>query len=127
MNSHMRKLHVGFLVGFIMVLGLCGGGIYLLHRVQMLRNASSLLDRGRTAEAGGNLLGAEESLGQYLSLKRDDSAAWTWYARITDERTEEKRGRERVFLVNRRGVAEEPGRSQARAAVRRACHRARAS
>ena len=29
----------------------------------MGRNASSLLDRARSAEAGGNLLGAEESLG----------------------------------------------------------------
>lgn len=45
------------------VLGLCGVGTYLLHRVQMGRNASSLLDRARSAEAGGNLLGAEESLG----------------------------------------------------------------
>src|SRR5271157_2159022 len=100
MNSHMRKLHIGFLVGFMTVLGLCGGETYLLHRVQMQRNASSLLDRARTAEAGGNLLGAEESLCQYLSLKREDSAAWAWFARITDERTKDKKGRERVYLVN---------------------------
>src|SRR5271157_2825290 len=108
MNSHMRKLHVGFLVGFIMVLGLCGGGTYLLHRVQMRRHASSLLVRARSAEAGGNLLGAEESLGQYLSLKREDSAAWAWYARIADERTKEPRGRERVFLVNEEALRKNP-------------------
>ncbi len=63
MNLHMRMLHFGFLVGFLTVLGLRGVGTYLLHRVQMGRNASSLLDRARSAEAGGNLLGAEESLG----------------------------------------------------------------
>src|SRR5271157_4515729 len=108
MNSHMRKLHIGFLVGFMTVLGLCGGGTYLLHRVQMQRNASSLLDRARTAEAGGNLLGAEESLSLYLGLKRDDSAAWAWYARITDERTKEPRGRERVFLVNEEALRKNP-------------------
>ncbi|MGA2702079.1 MAG: hypothetical protein ABSH35_13415 [Isosphaeraceae bacterium] len=44
---HMRKFHVRFLVGLMTVLGLCGGGIYLLHRVQMRRHASSLLDRAR--------------------------------------------------------------------------------
>jgi len=104
----MRKLHIGFLVGFIMVLGLCGGGTYLLHRVQMQRNASSLLDRARTAEAGGNLLGAEESLGQYLSLKREDSAAWAWFARITDEMTKNPRGRERVLLVNEEALRKNP-------------------
>ena len=108
MNLHMRKLHFGFLVGFLTVLGLCGVGTYLLHRVQMGRNASSLLDRARSAEAGGNLLGAEESLGQYLSLKREDSSAWTWFARITDERTKEKRGRERVFLVNEEALRKNP-------------------
>ena len=104
----MRKLHVGFLVGFMTVLGLCGGGTYLLHRVQMRRHASSLLDRARTAEAGGNLYRAEESLSLYLGLKRDDSAAWTWYARISDERTKEKRGRERVFLVNEEALRKNP-------------------
>jgi len=108
MNSHMRKLHVGFLVGFIMVLGLCGGGTYLLHGVQMRRHASSLLDRARTAEAGGNLRRAEESLGQYLSLKREDSAAWAWFARITDEMTKNPRGRERVFLVNEEALRKNP-------------------
>src|SRR5271157_1998800 len=108
MNSHMGKLHVGFLVGFMTVLGLCGVGTYLLHRVQMGRNASSLLDRARTAEAGGNLLRAEESLGQYLSLKREDSSAWTWYARLTDEMTKNPRGRERVFLVNEEALRKNP-------------------
>ena len=91
-----------------MVLGLCGGGTYLLHRVQMRRHASSLLDRARSAEAGGNLLRVEESLGQYLSLKREDSAVWAWFARITDERTKEKRGRERVFLVNEEALRKNP-------------------
>ena len=84
------------------------GGTYLLHRVQMRRNASSLLDRARSAEAGGNLLGAEESLGQYLSLRGEDTAAWTWYARISDERTKEARGRERVFLVNEEALRKNP-------------------
>ncbi len=91
-----------------MVLGLCGGGIHLLHRVQMGRNASSLLDRARTAEAGGNLARAEESLSLYLGLRRDDSAAWAWYARLTDERTKDKRGRERVFLVNEEALRKNP-------------------
>src|SRR5208337_2435539 len=104
----MRKLHIGFLVGFIMVLGLCGGGMYLLHRAQMRRNASSLLDRARTAETGGNLTRAEESLALYLGLKRDDSAAWAWYARLTEERTKDKRGRERVFLINEEALRKNP-------------------
>jgi len=108
MNSHNEKPKVRFLVGFMTVLDLCRGGIHLLHRVQMGRNASSLLDRARSAEAGGNLLRAEESLSLYLGLKREDSSAWTWYARLTDERTKEKRGRERVFLVNEEALRKNP-------------------
>ena len=104
----MRKLQVKFLVGFLTVLGLCCGGMYLLHRVQMRRHASSLLDRARTAEAGGNLTRAEESLSLYLGLKRNDSAAWAWYARLTDERIKDKRGRERVFLVNEEALRTNP-------------------
>jgi len=91
-----------------LVLGLCGGGIYLLHRVQMRRHASSLLDRARSAEAGGNLLRAEESLSLCLGLKRDDSAAWAWYARLTDERTKDKRVANGFFWsTKRRGTRKE--------------------
>ncbi len=104
----MRKLHVRFLVGFMTVLGLCGGGTYLLHRVQMGRHASSLLDRARSAEAGGNLTMAEESLSLYLGLKREDSAAWAWFARLTDGQTKNPRGRERVFLVNEEALRKNP-------------------
>src|SRR5208282_6301945 len=108
MNSHNEKPKVRFLVGFMTVLDLCRGGIHLLHRVQMGRNASSLLDRARSAEAGGNLLRAEESLSLYLGLKREDSSAWAWFARITDERTKNPRGRERVFLVNEEALRKNP-------------------
>ena len=87
----------------------CVGGIYLLHRVQMGRNASSLLDRARSAEAGGDLSRAEESLGQYLGFKSDDSSAWAWYARVTDQRTKEPRGREQVFFVNEEALRKNPG------------------
>ena len=67
------------------VLGLCGVGTYLLHRVQMERNASSLLDRARSAEAGGNLLGAEEMRPKNGSEHPSPSSppikpgwSWTW-------------------------------------------------
>ena len=43
----------------------------------MQRNARSLLIRARSAEAGGNLREAEESLSLYLALHGDDSTAWS--------------------------------------------------
>ena len=104
----MRRLRVGFLVGTLAIVGLCGLATFLLHRVQMQRNAKSLLNRARAAETGGNLVEAEESLSLYLGLKSDDSSAWADFARITDERAKNPRDRERVFLVCAEALRKNP-------------------
>ena len=104
----MRKLHLGFLVGTVVILGLCGAGTFLLHKIQMQRNAKALLTRARSAEASGKLVEAEESLSLYLGLKHDDSSAWADFAHVTDERAKDPRQRERVFLVCEEALRKNP-------------------
>ena len=104
----MRKIHVGFLAGAIAILGLCGLGMFLLHSVQIQRNAKSLLDRARSAEASGKLAEAEALLSLYLGIRREDSSAWVDFARITDDRAKSARDRERVFLVHEEALRKNP-------------------
>ncbi len=109
LKTTMRKLHLGFLVGTSVILGFCGLGTFLLHKAQMQRNASSLLDRALSAEAGGNLRRAEESLSLYLAIKQEDGSAWIDYARITDKQARSPRDRERVYLVYEEALRKNPG------------------
>jgi cellulose synthase operon protein C len=95
----MRKVNFVFLVGSLTVLGVSGAPFYLLHHVQLRRNASALFDRARAAEAAGNLSRAEESLTQFLGIHPGNGPAWALYARVLDEETSNIRGRERVFLT----------------------------
>ena len=105
----MRKLHVKFLIGSLTVLGLCGLGAFLVHEVQMRRNAAALLTRARSAEAAGELREAEETLSLYLGIKGEDSSAWIDFARVTDDRARNPRDRERVYLVCEEALRKNPG------------------
>jgi len=104
----MRRLNLVFLAMLLAAVALFGGGMHLVHGVQVRRNASALLDRARRAEADKDLEKAEQSLSQYLNLRREDGlnirpedgAVWKWYARLTEQRDSDHRRRERVFLVH---------------------------
>ena len=100
----MRRINLIFLAILLAGVTLLGGGIYLLHGIQMRRNASALLDHARRAEAAQDLQKAEEAIDQYLHLKHEDGTAWAWYARIVDERNTDRRRREKVFLVQEQAL-----------------------
>ena len=86
--------------------------MHLVHGIQVRRNASALLDRASRAEAGDDLEKAEQSLGQYLTLRREDGAAWKRYAQLLDRRDADRQRRERVFLVHEEALRYNPGDSQ---------------
>jgi cellulose synthase operon protein C len=96
----MRQLNLVFLAMLLTAVVLLGGGVHLVHGLQVRRNAPALLDRARRAEAGKDLEKAEQSLREYLNLRREDGLAWEWYARLTEQRDPDHRGLERVFLVH---------------------------
>src|SRR3954454_19256687 len=94
--GNMRRLNLVFLAVLLVVVALLGGGMHLVHGFQVRRNASAFLDRAHRAEAKNDLETAEESLGQYLNLRRDDASAWEWYARVVDQRNSDRGRPQRV-------------------------------
>jgi cellulose synthase operon protein C len=108
----MRKLNLAFVLGVAAVAAVLGVGIHFAHAYQVRRNVSALLDRARRAEAGGNLAATEESLSQFLHIKRADGPTWLWYARIVDQQAPKGRERERVYLVHEQALRYNPGDSQ---------------
>ena len=65
-SGSSRRLNLVFLTILLAAVALLGGGMHLVHGVQVRRNASALLDRAGRAEAGNDLEKAEQSLSQYL-------------------------------------------------------------
>ncbi len=108
----MRRLNLVFLAILLAGLSLLGGGMYLVHGFQVQRNASSLLDRARRAEASGDQVKAEKSLNEYLNIRREDGAAWEWYARVVDQQKADRRGLDRVFMVHEQALRYNPGNSK---------------
>jgi cellulose synthase operon protein C len=98
-GSMKRRINLLVLMILFAAAVLLGGGMHLVHGVQVRRNAAALLDRASRAEAGGDLEKAEQSLKQYLSFRRDDGPAWKQYAQLVDQRDPRGRGREQVFLI----------------------------
>ena len=90
------------------VAGALGGGMHLLHEVRIRRNASALLVRASRAEASNDLAKAEQSLRQYLNIKRADGSAWKWYARIVDEHASDRLQRDQVLLVQEEALRHNP-------------------
>ncbi|MGA2700263.1 MAG: tetratricopeptide repeat protein [Isosphaeraceae bacterium] len=105
----MRRLDPVFLVILLTVVAVLGGGTYLAHGIQIRRNATALLGHARRAESGEHLETAEQSLSQYLKIKREDGSTWKWYARVVDQQDSDRRGRERVFLVHEEALRYNPG------------------
>ena len=105
----MRRLNLRFLAVLLAAIAVFGGGMHLVHGIQVQRNASSLLDRARRAEAGNDREKAEQSLNEYLNLRREDGAAWEWYARVVDQQKVDRRRLDRVFMVHEQALRYNPG------------------
>ena len=104
----MRRLNVLFLGILLTVIVVLGGGMHLVHGIQIRRNASVLLDRARKAETGKDLETAEQSLSQYLNFKHEDGNAWKEYARVLDEKNTDPQRRDQVFLVHEQALRYNP-------------------
>jgi predicted Zn-dependent protease len=113
----MRKLNLSFLMVLLLVVAVFGGGVHFAHGIMVRRNASSIKDRARRAESENNLEEAEESLAQYLNLRREDGPAWEWYARLVTIRDPGHTKRDRAFLINEEALRYNPGNK----AVERRC------
>ena len=106
-----RRLNLVFLAILLAAVTVLGGAMHLVHGFQVQRNASALLERARRAEAGHDLEKAEQSLSEYLNIRRDDGTAWEWYARVVDEENADRRQKDRVFLVYEQALSYNAGSS----------------
>jgi predicted Zn-dependent protease len=86
-DSLMRKVNFLFLASLLIAAVACGGSVYLLHRYQVRRNASAMLDVAREAETAGDLQKAASFLTQYLAIGHTDGPTYAWYAGVVDRLT----------------------------------------
>jgi tetratricopeptide (TPR) repeat protein len=103
-----RRLNLVFVAVLLTIVALLAGGMHLVHRFQVRRNASSLLDRARQAEADNDLNKTEQLLRQYLNFRPADGPAWTRYARVVDRQNLDSQRRQRVFLVHEEAFRRNP-------------------
>lgn len=104
----MRRLNLVFLAILLVGMALLGGGMHLVHGFQMHRNAARLLDRAHRAEDANELARVDEVLGHYLSLRDEDAATWSWYARVVDRRDTARARVERSYLVSEQALRHNP-------------------
>jgi tetratricopeptide (TPR) repeat protein len=70
-----RSLNWRFLLGTLLIGGVTGTALYLLHGWQLGRTAGGLLDRAATHEQSQEWLKAAESLDRYLAIRPGDAPA----------------------------------------------------
>ena len=70
----MRRVNFVFLAALLIIAALLGGGMYLLHGVQVRRHASVVLTLARKAELSGDLPGPVKLLRQYIGLHAEETA-----------------------------------------------------
>jgi predicted Zn-dependent protease len=78
----VKKLNTRFIVGLLAALAVLGLGTYLLHAVQVKRNARGLLRQADLAESQGNLRKASAYLSSYLGHVAEDTDALCRYGLI---------------------------------------------
>ncbi len=105
----MRKLNPIFLTTLIAVVTVIGVGTHFLHDFQVKRNALALFEFARRSEAEKRVDRAERTLKEYLNILPDDGPAWSWYARLADERDWARRDQQKVFLVHEQALQHNPG------------------
>ncbi len=77
-----RALNFRLLISFAVATILLGGGIFLLHRVQVKRNAGALIEQSDRADSKGDLQKAAEYLRLFLGYHPNHAAALAKYSLI---------------------------------------------
>lgn len=67
------NLRLAIILGTIMLI--CGGGVYLLHKIQLNRNAGNWLTQARELKKADRINDAERALSRYVTIRPDDEKA----------------------------------------------------
>jgi tetratricopeptide (TPR) repeat protein len=94
-HRHLNRRLLAVLVSLFAVVGT---GAYVVHRVQLRRNAHVFLERADHDAAAGDLPGAADYYARYLRLAPGDVNAWENYARVLERRAEAAGGSASAYL-----------------------------
>jgi tetratricopeptide (TPR) repeat protein len=94
-----------------------GGGWYLAHRLQVRRNATSLLNQADAAETQQRPDRAARYLRMYVGYRPDDVDARARYGQLLDRAIRSGRGRADVIAVYEQVLIRDPGRTAVRRRV----------
>jgi tetratricopeptide (TPR) repeat protein len=108
-----RRVLVYLLAGAIVL----GGGWYLAHRLQVRRNAASLLSQADAAETQQRPDRAARYLRMYVGYRPEDVDARVRYGQLLDRMARSDRNRADVIAVYEQVLIRDPGRSDTRRRV----------
>ena len=100
-----RRINVKVLIGLVVGTALLGGGVFLLHRFQVDRNAGLLLDQAKKAESNHDLEKTRVYLVRYLSYRPNDLESLAWYGGVLQKQATTDEQRDQALKVYQRVVA----------------------
>jgi tetratricopeptide (TPR) repeat protein len=109
-----RRLNYKLIAVIVVTAVVLGGGVHVLHGVQVKRNAATLLKQADQAEKDGDLSRAEDSIDRYLTLRPNDVEGLARYAAILEKRASSDEGRLRAVKVYERVIRLDGGRADLR-------------
>lgn len=91
-SKALRRLKAKRLILLVLGLAVLGGGVFLLNRYQVERQAGSLIERGETAAEKQDWPAAAGHYQTYLNIRPKDTDALARYAEILEEVAKTKPG-----------------------------------
>ena len=109
-----RGLNRRFAAALLVVIVTIGGGVHLLHGMQVRRTAVALLDRAMKAEKAGRLDRAEDYLQRYLTYRPADVDGLVRLGDLLEKRAGTGEARQRILDVFEKAVRLAPDRLEIR-------------
>ncbi len=109
-----RKVNVRFLGGLVLTILLLGGGVHLVHALQVKSNASGLRRQADLAQEEDRLQDVEKYLRRYLGYVPDDIDALATLGLTLDKLTKHPKERRRVFELLDEVLRKDPERREIR-------------
>jgi tetratricopeptide (TPR) repeat protein len=96
--TRKRSLDIRFLVIFLVLVAVLGGGTHYLHGYQVKRNAAVLLAQANLAEQENDVKRFRTYLARYITFRPDDLEAATRYGLLLDREAKTPRDKYDAFL-----------------------------
>jgi len=112
-----RRLNVRVAIGAVIFLAVAAAAMHGLHRYQMTRQASSLLEEAARAEQQGELAEAASYLEHYLTMAPDEPDALSRYGLLLQRSAHSGGDHTRAFFALEKALRAQPERHDVRRAL----------